>query len=36
MKAKRIKTCELCGERPGINYDGRYICIACWKKTHGR
>lgn len=36
MKKKKIKLCVVCGERPGVNYDGRYICVTCWRKSKGR
>ncbi len=26
------KSCQICHERPGINYDGRLICVVCWPK----
>jgi len=36
MKVKKIKKCVICKERPGVNYDGRYICLVCWTKIKGR
>ena len=35
-KATKIKKCEICGQRPGVNYDGRQVCIDCWRKLKGR
>ena len=28
----KIIVCQICGQRPGVNYDGRWICVACWRK----
>lgn len=36
MKTNKIKKCEICKDRPGVNYDGRYICLVCWTKKAGR
>jgi len=32
MKWSKIRLCQICHKWPGINYDGRIVCIICWPK----